>query len=67
MKIRSTLIKPNEHWISLAFGLAEQRFLAEKMFSYYQNGMQGLIPDLTKDFTIPLITGEVYYQLGFIN
>jgi len=51
----------------LNLALAEQGLLADKMFSYYQNGEPGLIPDFTRDFTIPTIAGEVYYHLGFVN
>lgn len=51
----------------LNLALAKQDLLGERMFSYYQNGMGGLIPDFTRDFTIPLMAGEVYYHLGLIN
>ncbi|HEY5511035.1 MAG TPA: DUF6057 family protein [Prolixibacteraceae bacterium] len=51
----------------LNLALAKQDLLAERMFYYYQNGIQGLMPDFTRDFTIPMIAGEVYYHLGFIN
>lgn len=51
----------------LNLALAKQDLLGERMFSYYQNGIGGLIPDFTRDFTIPLMTGEVYYHLGLVN
>lgn len=51
----------------LNLALAQQDQLGEKMFTYYQNGIQGLIPDFTRDYTIPTIAGEVYYHLGMIN
>ncbi|MGD9928407.1 MAG: DUF6057 family protein [Mangrovibacterium sp.] len=51
----------------LNLALAKQDLLGERMFHYYQNGMGGLLPDFTRDFTIPTILGEVYYHLGFIN
>jgi len=51
----------------LNLALAKQDLLGEKMFSYYQKGMGGLIPDFTRDFTIPMIAGEVYYHLGLVN
>jgi len=51
----------------LNLALAKQDLLGERMFSYYQNGMGGLIPDFTRDFTIPMIAGEVYYHLGLVN
>jgi len=51
----------------LNLALAKEGLLAERMFNYYQNGVGGLLPDFTRDFTIPMIAGEVYYHLGFIN
>jgi hypothetical protein len=51
----------------LNLALAQKNQLGEKMFHYNQNGVSGLIPNFQRDFTIPLITGEVYYHLGFIN
>ncbi len=51
----------------LNLALAKEGLLAERMFNYYQNGIQGLMPDFTRDFTIPMVAGEVYYHLGFVN
>lgn len=51
----------------LNLALAKQGLLADRMFYYYQNGVGGLIPDFVRDFTIPMIVGEVYYHLGFVN
>jgi uncharacterized membrane protein YjjP (DUF1212 family) len=51
----------------LNLALAKQGLLSNRMFSYYQNGTGGLIPDFTRDFTIPSMTGEVYYHLGLVN
>lgn len=51
----------------LNLALAKEGLLADRMFYYYQNGIDGLLPDFTRDFTIPMIAGEVYYHLGFIN
>jgi len=51
----------------LNLALAKEGLLGERMFNYYQNGIGGLLPDFTRDFTIPMIAGEVYYHLGFIN
>jgi hypothetical protein len=51
----------------LNLALAQHNLLAERMFSYYQNGVGGLLPDFTRDFTIPTIVGEIYYHLGFVN
>jgi hypothetical protein len=51
----------------LNLALAKQGLLADRMFHYYQNGVGGLLPDFTRDYTIPTIAGEVYYHLGFVN
>lgn len=51
----------------LNLALAKQDLLGERMFSYFQNGMGGLLPDFTRDFTIPIMAGEVYYHLGMVN
>lgn len=51
----------------LNLALAKEGLLAERMFSYYQNGVSGLLPDFTRDYTIPTIAGEVYYHLGMVN
>jgi len=51
----------------LNLALAKTGVLSDRMFCYYQNGVQGLIPPFKPDFTAPLPTSEVYYQLGMIN
>lgn len=51
----------------LNLALCQRGQLADNMFSYYQNGTQGLIADFQRDFTVPLVTSEIYYYLGFIN
>lgn len=51
----------------LNLALAKQGLLAEHMFEYYQNGIAGLLPEFIRDYTLPMIAGEVYYHIGFIN
>ena len=51
----------------LNLALSKTGQLADKMFCYYQNGVQGLIPPFQPDFTSPLPTSEIYYHLGMIN
>ncbi len=51
----------------LNLALAKNDLLSNRMFHYYQNGVAGLLPDFTRDFTIPMIASEVYYHLGFVN
>ncbi|MDR2148980.1 MAG: DUF6057 family protein, partial [Tannerella sp.] len=41
--------------------------LPEKMFDYFQNGPEGLLPTFRRDFMIPTVGGEPYYYLGFVN
>jgi hypothetical protein len=41
--------------------------LPDKMFDYFQNGPEGLLPTFQRDFMIPTVAGEPYYYLGFVN
>ena len=41
--------------------------LPEKMFGFFQNGPEGLLPSFRRDFMIPMVGGEPYYYLGFVN
>jgi len=41
--------------------------LPDKMFEYFQNGPEGLLPTFQRDFMIPTVGGEVYWNLGFVN
>lgn len=47
--------------------LAMHGMLAENLFTYNQNGMAGLLPDVQRDATSPLPTAEAFYQLGMVN
>ena len=40
---------------------------AHRMFEFYQNGTDGLLPEYTNDFMHPLIPSEAYFQLGMVN
>lgn len=51
----------------LNLSLCKSGMMSDNMFRYYQNGPEGLIPTFARDFTISMITGEIYYHLGFIN
>lgn len=51
----------------LNLALCKEGMMADRMFHYYQNGTEGLLPSFTKDFTAPLITSEIYYHIGFVN
>lgn len=41
--------------------------LPERMFDYFQNGPEGLLPTFQRDFMIATVSGEPYYYLGFVN
>lgn len=51
----------------LNLALCKQGLMADRMFNFYQNGTEGLLPSYTKDFTAPLVAAEIYYHIGFIN
>lgn len=51
--------------LNLALGKSGQ--LGERMFQFYQNGTEGLLPQFHRDFTSPLPTGEAFYHLGMVN
>ena len=40
---------------------------AARMFEFYQNGADGLLPGYANDFMHPLIPSEAYFQLGMVN
>ena len=47
--------------------LAKTAHMSSDMFSFFQNGPAGLIPEFTRDHFSPVPTGTVYYHLGMIN
>ena len=47
--------------------LAKTGHMASDMFSFFQNGPSGLLPEFTRDHFSPIPTGMVYYHLGMIN
>lgn len=56
--------------LSVAFlnlSLCKQGMMADNMFHYFQNGPEGLLPSFVRDFTMPLMAGEIYYHVGFVN
>ncbi len=52
---------------SLNLALAMKGQLLDRMFQFYQNGTQGLLPEFQRDMTTPLPTGEAFFQLGMTN
>jgi hypothetical protein len=51
----------------LNLALAKSNRLGDSMFRYYQNGVEGLMPTFVRDFTVPMVAGEIYYHTGFVN
>jgi hypothetical protein len=51
----------------LNLALSKEGKMGDCMFRYFQNGPEGLLPTFQRDFTLPFVAGEVYYQLGFLN
>ncbi len=47
--------------------LAKTGHMASDMFTFFQNGPAGLLPEFTRDHFSPVPTGSVYYHLGMIN
>lgn len=47
--------------------LAKTGHMSSDMFSFFQNGPAGLLPEFTRNHFSPIPTGTVYYHLGMIN
>lgn len=47
--------------------LAKTSHMASDMFTFFQNGPAGLLPEFTRDHFSPVPTGTVYYHLGMPN
>lgn len=47
--------------------LSQTGQLAERLFEFYQNGGEGLIPIFTRDMTSPVPTSEIFFRLGMVN
>lgn len=52
---------------TLNLALNRSGYMPDYMFTYFQNGPEGLLPSFQKDFIVPTMTGEIYYHLGLIN
>ena len=50
---------------NLALGMTNQ--MGERLFGFYQHGVQGMFPGFERNFTSSLLNGEVYFQLGMVN
>lgn len=47
--------------------LSQKGMLADRLFEFYQNGIEGLFPAFSRDMTSPVSTSEVFYRLGMVN
>ena len=47
--------------------LAMEGQLCDRLFEFYQNGVQGLLPDFERNYATSLLTSEAYFQLGMVN
>lgn len=52
---------------ALNLALSQKDRLADHMFEYNQNSLEGLLPAFERDPFSPLVTAEAYYHLGMIN
>lgn len=52
---------------TLNLALSKTGHMPDYMFTYFQNGPEGLIPDFQKNFIESMMIGEIYYHLGLIN
>lgn len=51
----------------LNMALSKKNYMPEYMFTYFQNGTEGLIPNFQREYNVLTMTGEIYYHLGLIN
>lgn len=47
--------------------LAHSDRMADSMFEYYQNGVDGLLPQFEREYVGPLATAEAYWEMGMVN
>jgi tetratricopeptide (TPR) repeat protein len=51
--------------VNLALAMNGQ--LSDRLFEFFQNGAQGLLPLFQRNFTTPVPVGEIYLRLGMVN
>lgn len=51
----------------LNLALARTGRMGDHQFDYFQNGPEGLLPSFSRNFTGPIITGEIFWNLGMVN
>ena len=52
---------------ALNLALSKRGYMGDYLFYYFQNGSDGLIPNHTADYILPVMIGEIYYNMGLIN
>lgn len=52
---------------SVNLALSQTGQLPDRLFEFYQNGVEGLFPAFSRDMTSPVSTSEVFYRLGMVN
>ncbi len=50
---------------NLALGMKGQ--LGDRAFEFYQNGLQGLLPEFERNFSTMMLASEIYWHLGMVN
>lgn len=53
--------------VTVNLALAKKGLLADRMFSFYQCGTNGLIMPFVRDYMTCVSTSEAFYHLGFVN
>jgi len=51
----------------LNLALGKIGHLPDHMFSYFQNGVEGLLLDFQKGYIVSVMGNEIYYHLGLVN
>ena len=51
----------------LNLALQQTGQMGDRMFEFFQNGVQGLLPSFQRNFTTPVPVGEIYLRLGMVN
>lgn len=51
----------------LNLALQQTGQMGDRMFEFYQNGVQGLFPLFQRNFTTPVPVGEIYLRMGMVN
>lgn len=52
---------------ALNLALAQKGELLERMFDFYQNGVNGLLPKFSLNMVAPVMPAEVFFRLGMVN